>query len=54
VVDARGIAPVDKATRQPLGETEASFHIAQQQNAPVRRQRAAVQRHVHLLAANGW
>lgn len=54
MVDARAIAPVDKAARQPLGETEASFHIAQHQDAAVRRPRAAVERHAHLLAANGW
>ena len=54
MVDAPGVAPIDKTVRQPLGDTEASFHISQHQHAAIRGQQAAVEGHAHFLAADGW
>jgi putative ABC transport system substrate-binding protein len=54
VIDPRGIAPVHKATRQPLGETEAPLNLAQQKDAAIRRQATTVESDGHLPAANSW
>jgi hypothetical protein len=54
MVGARGIASVRQASAQPGGKSETPLHIAQQKNAAIRRQKAAIKSDVHLLAANRW
>ena len=48
------IAPVPQATGHKLGQAEAAFRLAQQHQAAVRGDQAAVERRRHFLATNGW
>ena len=50
----RLIAPVANAACQGLGEAEAAFRLAQQDQAVVRRDQAAVEGGAHLLALDAW
>jgi hypothetical protein len=54
MIDPRAIAPVHQASGHKLGEPNAPLDIAQQQHPAIRRQKAAVERHTHLLAADRW
>ena len=48
------IAPVANAAGQGIGQTQAAFHLAQQNEAAVRRDQAAVEGGTHFLALNAW
>ena len=49
-----GVAPVPDAARQRLGQAEPAFRLAQQNQAAVRGDQAAVEIGGHLLASDGW
>ena len=50
----RLIAPVTDAACQGLGETQAALRLAQQDEAAVRRDQAAIEGGAHLLALDAW
>ena len=52
--DQRRVAPVPDTTRRPLGQTEAPFRLAQQDQAVIGRDQAAVEGGRYLLAPDGW
>ena len=50
----RLIAPVPDAACQGLGEVQAAFRLAQQDEAAVRRDQATIEGGAHLLALDAW
>ena len=54
VDDQRLIAPVANTACQRLGQAETAFRFAQQHEAAVRRDQAAIEGGAHLLALDGW
>ena len=50
----RRVAPVPDATRQRLGQAEPALSLAQQDQAAVGRDQAALEIGRHLLASHGW
>ena len=50
----RLIAPIPDAAGQGLAETQAAFRLAQQDEAAVRRDQAAIEGGAHLLALDAW
>ena len=50
----RLIAPVADAAGQGLGETQAALRLAQQDQAAVGRDQAAIEGGAHLLASDAW
>ena len=50
----RLIAPVTDAARKRLGQAEAAFRLAQQDEAAVRGDQAAIEGGAHLLALHAW
>ncbi len=54
VVDARGIARIREAAREPLGDPEPALDFAQKENAGVRGEAPAVEGGADFLAADGW
>ena len=53
VLHARGVAMVHEATGQPLRQTDASVHLAQQQAAAIRTHVAAVVAARHQAPSEG-
>ena len=54
VADPAGIAPVLHAGRQHARQAQAPVRLPQEQQAAIRRNRAAIEVRGHFLAANGW
>ncbi|MDE2811504.1 MAG: hypothetical protein OXM01_00640 [Gemmatimonadota bacterium] len=50
----RLIAPIADAACQGLGEAQAALRLAQQDEAAVRRDQAAIEGGTHLLALDAW
>jgi len=50
----RLIAPIPDAACQGLGEVQAAFRLAQQDEAAVRREQATIEGGAHLLALDAW
>ena len=54
VLYRRLITRIFNAFRQPFGNSKLPLDLRQQQHTGIRSQPAAVERHAHLLAADGW
>ena len=54
VNDLCPIAPIADTARQDLGETQAALRLAQQNQAAIGGDQAAIEGGAHLLAAHGW
>jgi len=54
MADARGIAMVGKAARQPVGDAKTLLGHRQQHDAAIGGEAAAIKSGCDFLAANGW
>ena len=54
VDDLRRVAPIPDAACQRLSQAETAFRLAQQDEAAVGRDQAAIEGGTHLLALDGW